>query len=259
MEDISVLSEMTNLKEVYVCGQRVKDITPLKNLPIEKLCLCDNEIEDLTVIETLPNLKLLYISDNPIQKMPALSKLENLKYLTINDNRFADIDFLRDSYVEELYMKGVFVDNSDYSPLKTMPYLHSLYTEMAEEAFGEVISELKQIKLLALWEWSGDLNVVKDLTDLDWLIVTGELVNSLEGVENLRGLHGLAIDYTEITDISMFTRLPKLSYLKIQGLDIEDYSCLAECKTLQTVSVDEKQKQLLEELDPDYTYVFEMD
>lgn len=82
-----------------------------------------------------------------------------------------------------------------------MPYLHSLYTEMAEEAFGEVIPELKQIKLLTLWEWSGDLNVVKDLTDLDWLIVTGERVNSLEGVENLRGLHGLAIDYTEITDI----------------------------------------------------------
>lgn len=253
--DISVLSKMKNLKEVYLCDQRITDISPLEGLRIEKLYLSGNQITDFSVIESLEYLQLLCIVDNPVSVPPDISKCKRLLMLNLSGNTYKNLDFLANSTVGNLNITEIHVENGDFSVLSKMPNLNFLYTGKNQQALYEVLPQLSQLIGLALWEYpQKDLSVVKSLPRLKYMYVTGIQVESMDGIENAIDLEDLAIDLTSITDISGIEKLRRLRYFKIYGNTISDYTPLFNCSSLQIVSVNERQREEIEAMKPDHMF-----
>lgn len=74
--DISQLSEFTQLSELSIEGCQINDITPLSRLvKLRRLCIANNNIRDVSIIENFPSLSSLSIKGNPIQDMTPIYKL----------------------------------------------------------------------------------------------------------------------------------------------------------------------------------------
>lgn len=258
--DISVLAEMENLQEVFLCVQNISDISALEGLPIRNLYLCGNNITDLSVVSTLKNLRVLYVVDNPLTILPPLSECPDLLTVNLNGNQFENLSFLADSTVKNLKITDIHVIENDYSALKTMKDLERLYYAGTEQGFFDVLPTLTNLREIALWNYHGrDLTILKDLPTLDTITVTGNNVASLEGIEVLANLQYLYFDYTSITDISMLRDVPWLRNIKISGLAIDDYTPILDCDHLEWVGVDKTQKALIEAMDPGHSYELVID
>ncbi|MED4014493.1 leucine-rich repeat domain-containing protein [Sutcliffiella cohnii] len=87
------LQKATNLEMLYVEGNEITDLTPLKNLPLIFLSVGSNNVSDLTALENLP-LIFLDVSNNPITNINVLSTLIDLYYLLLHDTNISDISVL---------------------------------------------------------------------------------------------------------------------------------------------------------------------
>ncbi len=258
--DISVLAEMKNLQEVFLCAQNISDISALEGLPIRNLYLCGNNITDLSVVSTLKNLRVLYVVDNPLTTLPPLSECPNLLTVNLNGNQFENLSFLANSTIRNLKIVEIHVIEDDYSALQTMKELELVYYSGTEQGFFDVVPTLTNLREIALWDYHGrDLTLLKDLSELETITVAGNNVASLEGIEALGKLQHLSFDFTSITDISILRELPQLLSINISGLAIDDYTPILDCGRLEWVGADETQKALIEAMDPEHSYEIAID
>lgn len=255
IQDISMLAQMEHLTEVFLCGQNISDISALKGLPIERLYLCGNQIRDFTVIETMDRLQVLYIVDNPIETMPDLSKCPNLATINFSGNELENIDFLAGSAVKKLMMTQIHVADGDYGVLMEMRDLKTVFYEGREQGFYDVLPHLTNLEEIGLWDYPyKDLQKLKTLQNLKSITLAGSRLQSLEGIEDFIHLQNLYCDYTSITDISIIRNFKELGDLQIQGLLIEDYTPVLDCPNLRWLGVDEKQREIILEMDPEHLY-----
>lgn len=255
IEDLSELSKMKNLKEVFLCEQNITDIRPLAGLPIEKLYLAGNQIEDFSVVETLEQLRVLSIADNPVSVLPDISRCRYLEAVVLDGNTYESLEFLENSTIGTLYICHAYVNSDDFSVLGRIPNLDFLYSEGNQYSFYEELPKLSQLKGLALWDYIGrDLSVVKSLPQIEFLFVSGDMVKSMEGVEETVNMNTLCIDGTKITDISLVKELHRLTFFKVANLAIEDYSPLFECDSLRTVSAVKNQEEQIDSIDNNHIF-----
>lgn len=253
--DISLLSNMTNLKEVFLCDQNISDISPLEGLPIENLYLSANQISDFSAIETLDRLKVLFIVDNPVSILPDFSKLKQLLRLNLCGNIYENLDFLEKSTVGSLDIRNIHVKSEDFSVLQKMKNLTNLWTAQNQQALYAVLPKLKQLTELGLWDYrENDLSIIKSFPQLEHLFVSGRTLNNLTGIEAAANLRQLHIDGAAITNISIIEKLKFITYFKITGNDIKDYAPLFKCNSLQYVNADEGQKKEIEQANPKHTF-----
>ena len=248
--DLSVLTNLPNLKEVFLCNQKISDISPLQELPIEGLYVCGNQIEDFSPVEKMQELSTLYLVDNPVGKMPQLSGCTKLTRLALCGNDYETLDFLQDSCICNLYAMGIYVEDESFEVLSTMQSLTELYTGSEQKQFYEILPELTELRTLSLWggNFGTDLTIVSKLVNLQNLFVNDEFVTSLSGIENLQRLEVLCMDGTKATDISLLTKLPRLQVVRLQGVPIVEFTPLFSCHSLQEVGADSSQKETIEQL-----------
>ena len=68
--DLSPLTGLTNLKELYVSGSDVMDLSPLRDLAgLEKLHLDDTGVTDLTPLTHLTGLTELWFTDTEVEDL----------------------------------------------------------------------------------------------------------------------------------------------------------------------------------------------
>ena len=248
--DLSVLTNLPNLKEVFLCNQKISDISPLQELPIEGLYVCGNQIKDFSPVEKMQELSTLYLVDNPVGKMPQLSGCTKLTRLALCGNDYETLDFLQGSSVCNLYAMGIYVEDESFGVLSTMQSLTELYTGSEQKQFYEILPELTELRTLSLWggNFGTDLTIVSKLVNLQNLFVNDEFVTSLSGIENLQRLEVLCMDGTKATDISLLTKLPRLQVVRLQGVPIVEFTPLFSCHSLQEVGADSSQKETIEQL-----------
>lgn len=248
--DLSVLTNLPNLKEVFLCNQKISDISPLQELPIEGLYVCGNRIGDFSPVENMQELSTLYLVDNPVGKMPQLSGCTKLTRLALCGNDYETLDFLQGSSVCNLYAMGIYVEDESFGVLSTMQSLTELYTGSEQKQFYETLPELTELRTLSLWggNFGTDLTIVSKLVNLQNLFVNDEFVTSLSGIENLQRLEVLCMDGTKATDISLLTKLPRLQVVRLQGVPIVEFTPLFSCHSLQEVGADSSQKETIEQL-----------
>lgn len=120
--DIRALSYFVNLKELYLDGNKISDLSPLRNLTklkvltfewnrqitdisalsgmkqLEKLSVKQNKIVDLSPLAGLTSIWELQLNSNQITDISPLAGLKGLKALFLSDNPISDYSSLKDIY-----------------------------------------------------------------------------------------------------------------------------------------------------------------
>ena len=117
ISDISPLSNLTDLRWVGLWGNNISDISPLSNLTdLTQLHIQNNNISDISALSNLTNLELLELYNNNISDISALSNLTNLLKLWLGHNNISNISPL--SYLTNLKELSLWNNKiSDISPL----------------------------------------------------------------------------------------------------------------------------------------------
>ena len=90
--DISTLEGAKNLKELYLLGGGVSDVSPLAKLTgLTRLRVAgNNNVLDISPLAELTGLKWLELSENGISDISPLVKLKNLTWLHVGGNEISD-------------------------------------------------------------------------------------------------------------------------------------------------------------------------
>lgn len=122
IRDISPLSNLSNLKEVYLEGNQIEiikqltDISFLKNLVnVESLNLSKNNISSIEALAGMNKLNNIYLQDNKIIDIEVLDRLNNFKVINLSNIKITDVRPLAKSPQAWLMLKGN--DIKDYSPI----------------------------------------------------------------------------------------------------------------------------------------------
>ncbi|MBN2434555.1 MAG: CotH kinase family protein [Spirochaetes bacterium] len=110
LEDISLLSRMTALRELELRDNHISDLSPLANLKdLQYLDLRQNKISDIVPLSALINIKHLNLRENHIKSLAPLKNLVKLEYLNLHSNKDArDFESLeRLTAMRELIMRDV--------------------------------------------------------------------------------------------------------------------------------------------------------
>ena len=90
--DLTGLEHATNLRELYLWGNKISDISPLAGLTdLWALHLYSNSITDTSPIAGLTNLTKLWLSNNSISDISPVAGLNQLIFLWLNYNSISDI------------------------------------------------------------------------------------------------------------------------------------------------------------------------
>jgi internalin A len=240
--NISALANVTNLKELYLAGNKsgnnITDISALGNLTkLEWLDLSDNNIRDISALRNLTNLKTLYLTGNNITDISALANLTYLEWLYLSWNNITDISALAQLInLERLTLSGNKI--TDISALAKLTYLEWLYIE------GNNITDISALANLTKLESLGlgvnnitDISALANLTKLESLGLSGNNITDISALANLTNLKELHLIGNKITDISALANLTKLEWLYLTDNNIRDISALANLRNLHTLEL----------------------
>ena len=260
-KDISVLSEMINLQELYIYQAEFSDITVLKNLKeLQQLTITNAKINDLSPLKELPYLKRLNLTgfteldmtviyelkglteltlnNTGFKNIAALAVLPNLQFLSIEGNGITDLSGL--DKLEKL--NNINVSNNqgieDFSPIfkKDMVGLGVSNTKFNEYSKLSQFTELKSLSA----ESNGikDISWLKTLTKLKSLVLNDNAgIDNFTPISNLNELIVLRLNKCDITDISFLKGLNNLQNLYLENNTITDVSVLLGLENLRFVSL----------------------
>lgn len=166
--DLSPLSNLTELKVVFIRRSRISDMTVLGNLTqLTRLILVGNGIRDITALAGLVNLDGLALLGNPIADLSPLANLTQLKELSIRaTGRLTDITPLANlTNLVTLNLHGNRI--VDISPLASLTRLEKLVIDHNQIVDISPLANLTQLKELKI-----DGNKIVDFSPLQGLSLT---------------------------------------------------------------------------------------
>lgn len=247
VSDLSLLVYMPNLTELYLCNQKISDVTPLAELPLATLALHDNRVSDVTPLGDIAALKRLYLGGNPARDYAALAKLRRLDLLNLDSpgELYPDsFSFLADLELGELALRLVRPADGDWGPLSTLRELWGLNLWDAPEEAIDAVHDLPGLTCLTAGHWTcGDLSCVAGMPALESLNIYGDL-ESFDGIETLHKLESVFVDCSPAADLTPLAGLPELERVELYGLPIEDFSPLSTLEHLKVLGVDPEQEEM---------------
>lgn len=243
--DLSLLSRMPNLTELYLCRQQITDVTALTDLPLVTLALCDNEISDVAPLGDIDTLEQLYLGENPAGDHSALARLWRLQLLNLDSLHGACIDsfsFLGGLGLGDLSLCRLRPGDGDWTALSELENLHILHLWDAPEKAVAAARDLPGLICLTAGDWGlGDLSALAGMTGLESLNIYGGL-DSLAGAETLTGLEIVYLSDSAVTDLTPLADLPRLRRLELHRVEVADLSPLSAMESLEEVGVDPEQE-----------------
>lgn len=258
VSDLTLLSDMPNLSELYLCQQEISDLTPLEGLPLRRVYLCDNQIADLSPLAACPDIETLYVGTNPIADLAPLAGLKGLQELNLDNIVF---NWQVDSF----------------SPLAELPLrVLSVGNILPADGSWPVLGGLEELERLWLWDPPdeavaalADCEALRHLhlgnyrhTDLTGLPVMPALEDlstysrlpSLAGVEKQENLMWLNLCNQPDMSLTPLASLRRLYSLTIYNCPISDFSPLAQAPGLTEVEMEERNRAAFEATCPDYSF-----
>ena len=202
ISDISLLTELHNLRELGLYDNKISDVSPLSGLTnLTILYLGNNNITDVSPLSGLTNLKELTLNDNKITDISGLSGLTNLVTLRLDGNNITDISLLSGlTNLEELWLS----DNNiaDVSPLAGLTKLW--YLDLGDNRIT-------------------DISALAGLSNLEYLCLNNNKIKDISPLSGLTNLRHLCLDNNEIEDISALSGLLNLEELSL-GSTTREYN-----------------------------------
>ena len=189
LKNLNILSELKNLRTLYLSRNKIEDIKPLEHLTeLNELDLGYNQIDNIEPLESLEELKYLSLDKNKISDINPLENLTNLNSLFLRKN---SINIIPRKIADLSKLKSFNVNNN---PILTPPI------EIAKQGIDSIKKwyeaereQLNEIKISLL----GDGKVGKT-----------SLLRRLkydEFNENEKSTEGINIDYFNFSEMDTFT------------------------------------------------------
>ena len=230
--DLSPLSTLTNLTKLSISFsyrfEVISDLSPLLTLTnLIELCIWNNKNSDLSPLSTLTNLTFLNLYVNQNSDLSPLSTLTNLTSLVLGHGRISNLSPL--STLTNLTWLCI-CDNpvSDLSPLSTLINLTGLNIgKDKSDPFG--------------YEFSGqisDLRPLSTLTNLIYLNLNDNQISDLRPLSTLTNLTILNLNDNQISDLSTLSTLTNLTILDLGRNQISDIRPLLTLTNLTKLNLD---------------------
>lgn len=212
IENIQGLELATNLEDLDLSGNRIRDGSPLQSLiKLKKLDLHWCNLEKIDFLSNLINIQWLNLRDNSIFSIKSLENLTNLHHLFLSENIIIDLSPLRNlSKLETLHL-GTYTDNP----------IGSLTAEMYGNPYWEQISNIEPLS---------------NLTCLNELFLQDHNLQDIEPLAKLKNLKTLYLDGNyntkKLKDIAALESLYNLKTINLENNAIEDLDPLIKNKKL---------------------------
>ena len=250
--DLSLLTHMPNLEELYLCRQAIRDVSALEGLPLTTLALNENNISDLSPLASLAELQTLYLSGNPATDYRVLAGLTGLRQLALG-GAADSLAFLEPLALRELTLGELTVLDGSWRALSGQNGLDALELWNPPAETMEAAGALSGLRELRLYGYThGDLSPLSGMSGLDSLFVSG--LESLEGAEALTGLRQLRLLDSTVSDFSPLSGLKQLLSLQLHHLPNADYTTIPKDSILGEIRVDEEQMAAVEAVCPGHTF-----
>ncbi len=127
--DLTGLEKCTNLHQVQLTGNKIKNVKPLAGLDkIQSLDLSDNKITDVSPLAKLGKLQYLQLEKNQVEKLDGLKDLKAMRSLYLSHNKIQSIAPLKG--LEKLWTLEVAHNQiSDLKHLAKLKWLSNLHLE----------------------------------------------------------------------------------------------------------------------------------
>ena len=240
--DVSPLSGLTALRELYLGGNAITDVSLSGLTELIRLDLSSNEISDVS-LSGLASLVDLYLLDNAIEYI-SFSGLTALAYLNLNDNEIVDVSSLSGMTLFKLSLSNNKI--ADLSPLSD---LRTLELFLSNNKIADV-SPLSGMKGLELLDLSNNKIVnVSPLSRLTWLGTLDLSGNEIEDIplSSMTGLRYLNLSYNEIADVAPLSGLTALTWLDLAGNEMVDVS-LSDLPELRWLTLSNNQNDQIESI-----------
>lgn len=127
IKDLTELSKLPNLQNLYLQGNNLSDISPLAILKdLRYLNVDENNISDISVVKELPNLLAFSANNNQISDLSPLADQVQLLRIYLENNQITDITPLTNlRKLMNVYLSGNVIE--DFTPMLNKPYLKELF------------------------------------------------------------------------------------------------------------------------------------
>lgn len=192
----------------------LQDLRYFENL--EEIDISDCSLKSLDGIETLDKLKKLKCNDNEIRDISALysETLKSLNYLDISGNRISDIT----SILSEINSLEVFyanecklIGNIDLGENVNIKELH-----LDDNYITGISAEIPNVELLSIQHnYINTINEFFKFNSVKELKLSGNPIDSLEGINCLNNLEGIYLEDTNINNVDELKYIENLNTLFI--------------------------------------------
>ncbi|MDY6940710.1 MAG: leucine-rich repeat domain-containing protein [Cyanobacteriota bacterium] len=240
--DISPLSALSQLQKLNLSETQVVDISPLSALSqLQALSLWGTQVTDISPLSALTQLQELYLRGTQVTDIFPLTALTQLQALDLRGTQVANISPLSAlSQLQELSLSGTQV--ADISPLTTLTQLQQLYLSGTQVADISPLSALSQLQQLYL---SGtqvtDISPLSALSQLQQLNLSVTQVANISPLSVLSTLQKLYLFKTQVADISALSALTQLRVLDLLKTQVTDISPLSTLTQLQKLNLSRTQ------------------
>jgi tRNA A-37 threonylcarbamoyl transferase component Bud32 len=239
VEEIYLFGTQTadNLEDYYTLGGKygiednqgsvvsLSDVVKMPNLRV--LRAANQKIKDISPIAGLKDLKELDINSNPVEDISAVKGLAGLTFIGLYDTEVTDLSPLAScKQLNQIVMN--YIDSKDFSFLAAIgdiEYLHAAGIKpelLLPQLQGKSVRQLKIGD--AILPSLKDLQGIKDVQDV--------MMNKIYLGDGLAGVEAL----------------PYLTNLRIENMDIEDFSPLLQLKYLSRLEISQSLKTAVEKI-----------
>jgi internalin A len=247
ISDISPLAGLTNLQVLQITNNQISDISSLAGLTnLRTLFITTNQISDISPLAGLTNLEHLWLSVNQISDISPLAGLTNLQFLQLNNNQISDISplvansgiGLNDGVTLEYNYLDLTPGSADMIDIQTLQNrgVDVMYIPQNPVPASEIVTfndpNLEAAVRYELNKPVGDITA-DDMTTLSELWAGDWGISDLSGLEYAANLQRLTLQHNQISDISPLASLTNLQELSLHENQISDISPLAGLTNLQ--------------------------
>ena len=169
INDLSFLSELTSLEQLYIERCYITDISPLANLKkLKSLSIYRNNVADISVLAELPELARLDIQYNKVRDISPLANIDGLTEIYLSRIGITDISAL----CSHPDLKRIILDDNEITnsyllkDMKNLDYLQIKGTKLSKNTIADLHSSLPQCEIIS------DYGTFKPTEEIDGAIST---------------------------------------------------------------------------------------
>jgi len=217
LKDIRPLKELP-LHKLNLNRTDIQDIDQLKGLPLEWLSIAETDISNISSLEDkILTLKSLNISGTKVNNLSSLERLK-LVYLDISNTQVTDLAPISKMKLQELNLWGTPLKK--FHEIKDMP-IKRLGIDSSQLLNIDFIVKLNLEHLSIHNAGNADVDIVRKL-NISSLEIQGRRITNISPLAKMN-LRKLVINSTKVKDISALRRT-KIESLKISKTSIRDIS-----------------------------------